>query len=234
MQTKGVPKIKDIKWLNKQKQHVLYPRLNRQFVSRGSHFLVLLTTLENTNSPDYHKQRQCRHQTAWKQITFRSFVARADTKVCSNWNTRLLPNPVGRIPKTSFLSAVDRKQCFCSSLSHGMRGKSFSESPNALSNSSLVNREDATLNMEKSCLLKSRRDILWRRAVYSNRMLRADWKADVNQTCQQSVFSPMGACIRIWCTAGAVERRPQMFVHRPFRFSLSPVPHLTKGLFTDY
>ena len=80
-----------------------------------------------------------------------------------------------------------------------MWGKSFSESLNALSNSSSVNREDAMLNVEKSCLLKSRRDIFWRRAVYSNRVLRADRKADVNQTCQQSVFSPIGACIRIWC-----------------------------------
>ena len=40
-------------------------------------------------------------------------------------------------------------------------------------------------------------------------------------TCQQSVFLPIGACIRIWCTAGAVEWRSQMFVYRPFRFSLS-------------
>ena len=44
---------------------------------------------------------------------------------------------------------------------------------------------------------------------------------DVNWTCQQSAFSPIGACIRIWCTAGAVERRSQMFVYRPFCFSLS-------------
>ena len=54
---------------------------------------------------------------------------------------------------------------------------------------------------------------------------------DVNQTCQQSVFSPIGACIRIWCTAGTVERRSQRFVYRPFRFSLSP-PRSTKGLFS--
>ena len=39
-------------------------------------------------------------------------------------------------------------------------------------------------------------------------------------------------CIRIWCTAGAVQRRSQMFVHRSFRFSLSLVPRSTKGLFT--
>ena len=53
-------------------------------------------------------------------------------------------------------------------------------------------------------------------------MLRADQKSDVNQTCQQLVFSPIGAWIRIWCTAGAVERRSQMFVYRlsPFPFSL--------------
>ena len=65
-------------------------------------------------------------------------------------------------------------------------------------------------------------------------MIRADQKADVNQTCQQSVFSPIRTCIRIWCTAGAVERRSQMFVYRPFRFSLSLVPRSTKGLFTGY
>ena len=69
--------------------------------------------------------------------------------------------------------------------------------------------------------------------LWSNRELRADKKADVNQTCRQSVFSPIGACIRIWCTAGAVERRPQRSVHRPFRFFLSP-PRSTKGLFTGY
>ena len=33
---------------------------------------------------------------------------------------------------------------------------------------------------------------------------------------------------------GAVERRSQMFVYRPFRFSLSLVPRSTKGLFTGY
>ena len=66
----------------------------------------------------------------------------------------------------------------------------------------------------------------------SNRVLRVDQKANVNQPCQQSVFSPLGACIRIWCTAGAVEQWSQMFVYRPFRFSLSPVPHSTKDLFT--
>ena len=69
--------------------------------------------------------------------------------------------------------------------------------------------------------------------LWSNRVLHAHREADVNQTCQQSVFSPIGACIRIWCTAGAVERRSQMFVYRPFRFSLSP-PRSTKGLFTGY
>ena len=66
---------------------------------------------------------------------------------------------------------------------------------------------------------------LWTIAtLWSNRMLRADRKADVNQPFQRSVFSPIGACIRIWCTAGAVEWRSQMFVYRPFRFILSPVP----------
>ena len=66
----------------------------------------------------------------------------------------------------------------------------------------------------------------------SNRVLRADRKADVNQTYQQSVFLPIRACIRIWCTEEGEERRSQMFVYRPFRFSLSPVPRSTKGLFT--
>ena len=31
----------------------------------------------------------------------------------------------------------------------------------------------------------------------SNRVLRADQNSHVNQTCQQSVFTPIGACIRI-------------------------------------
>ena len=64
-------------------------------------------------------------------------------------------------------------------------------------------------------------------------------KSDVSQTCQQSVFSPIGACIRMWCTADAVERRPQMFV---YRLSPFPFPHLaiftlfpqTERLLTDY
>ena len=70
--------------------------------------------------------------------------------------------------------------------------------------------------------------------VISKRVLRADRKADVNQTFQQSVFSPIRTCIRIWCTAGAVERRCQRLVHRPFRFSLSLIPRSIKGLFTGY
>ena len=85
-------------------------------------------------------------------------------------------------------------------------------------------------------MLKIRRP-LYKRLFKSNRVLRADQKSDINQTCQQSVFSPMGACIRIWCTAGAVERRSQMFVYglSPFPFSLlsifSPF-HQTESLFT--
>ena len=88
----------------------------------------------------------------------------------------------------------------------------------------------------EDAMLKIRRPV-YKRLFKSNRVLRADQKGDVNQTCQQSVFSPMGACIRIWCTAGAVERRSQMFVYRlsPFRFSLlaifSPFPQ-TESLFT--
>ena len=65
--------------------------------------------------------------------------------------------------------------------------------------------------------------------LWSNRVLRADRKADVNQTCQQSVFSPIGACNRIWCTAAAVERRSQMFVYRPFRFPSSQFPARPKA-----
>ena len=88
----------------------------------------------------------------------------------------------------------------------------------------------------EDAMLKIRRPV-YERLFKSNRVLRADQKSDVNQTCQQSVFSPMGACIRIWCTAGAVERPSQMFVYRlsPFPFSLlaifSPFPQ-TESLFT--
>ena len=55
--------------------------------------------------------------------------------------------------------------------------------------------------------------------LWSKRVLRADRKADVNQTCQQSVFSPIRTCIRIWCTAGAVERRSQSLATGLFAFS---------------
>ena len=50
---------------------------------------------------------------------------------------------------------------------------------------------------------------IYKRLFKSNRVLGADQKSDVNQTCQQSVFSPMGACIRIWCTEGAWNDRPK-------------------------
>ena len=90
----------------------------------------------------------------------------------------------------------------------------------------------------EDAMLKIRRPV-YKQLFKSNRVLRADQKSDVNQTCQQSVFSPMGACIRIWWTAGATERRSQMFVYRlsPFPFSLlaifSPFPQ-TESLFTGY
>ena len=79
----------------------------------------------------------------------------------------------------------------------------------------------SSVKRQNDAMLKIRRPI-YKRLFKSNRVLRADQKSDINQTCQQSVFSPMGACIRIWCTAGAVERRSQMFVYRlsPFPFSL--------------
>ena len=55
----------------------------------------------------------------------------------------------------------------------------------------------------------------------SNRVLRADQNSDVNQTCQQSVFTPIGACIRIWYIAGAVERRSQTVCLQSLTLSLS-------------
>ena len=64
-------------------------------------------------------------------------------------------------------------------------------------------------------------------------------KSDVNQTCHQSVFSPIGVCIRIRCTASTVERRSQMFFYRlaPFSFPLfaifSPFSQ-TESLLTGY
>ena len=48
----------------------------------------------------------------------------------------------------------------------------------------------------EDAMLKIRRPV-YKQLFKSNRVLRADQKSDVNQTCQQSVFSPMGACIRI-------------------------------------
>ena len=72
---------------------------------------------------------------------------------------------------------------------------------------------------------------------YSNRLLRAYCWCRQKRQCQQSVFSLVGAYIRIWCTAGAVERRSRRFVFRPYCFSLFPVPPSrtsTEGLFTGY
>ena len=37
----------------------------------------------------------------------------------------------------------------------------------------------------------------FKRLFKSNYMLRASQKSNVNQTCQQSVFSPKGACFRV-------------------------------------
>ena len=90
----------------------------------------------------------------------------------------------------------------------------------------------------EDAMFKIRRTV-YKRLFKSNCMLRASQKSNVNQTCQQSVFSPKGACFRIWCTAGAVERRSQMFVYRlsPFSFLVlaifSPFPQ-TESLFTGY
>ena len=76
-----------------------------------------------------------------------------------------------------------------------------------------------------SSVKRQTRRPVYKRLFKSNRVLRADQKSDVNQTCKQSVFSPMGACISIWCTSGAVERQSQMFVYRlsPFPFSLPAI-----------
>ena len=74
----------------------------------------------------------------------------------------------------------------------------------------------------EDAMLKIRKPV-YKWLFKTNRVLRADQKSDVNQTCQQSVFLPIGACIRIWCSAGAVERRPQMFF---YRLSPFPFPHL--------
>ena len=85
--------------------------------------------------------------------------------------------------------------------------------------------EDAMLKITRS---------VYKQLFKSNCMLRADWKSDVNQTRQQSVFSPIGASIRIWCTVGAVERWSQFFGYRlsPFPFPLlamfSPFPQTEK------
>ena len=81
------------------------------------------------------------------------------------------------------------------------------------------------------------RSAVYKRLFKSNRVLRADKKSDVNQTYQQSVFSPIRACIRILCTAGDVERRSQMVVCKlsSFPFPLLaifwPFPQ-TESLFT--
>ena len=48
----------------------------------------------------------------------------------------------------------------------------------------------------EDAMLKIRRPV-YKRLFKSNRVLRADQQSDLNQTCQQSVFLPMGACIRI-------------------------------------
>ena len=87
----------------------------------------------------------------------------------------------------------------------------------------------------KKLIRQAPEDAMWkiRRLVYKrlfkiNRVLRADQKSDVNQTCQKSVFSPI-ACIRIWCSAVAVERRPQMF-----STGYHPFPSLTLRFFHPF
>ena len=63
--------------------------------------------------------------------------------------------------------------------------------------------QDCSLQLKKfisqvpeDAIFKFRRPV-YKRLFKSNRVLHADQKSSVNQTCQQSVFSPIGACIRI-------------------------------------
>ena len=70
----------------------------------------------------------------------------------------------------------------------------------------------------EDAMFKIRRPVFKR--LFKSNYMHASQKSNVNQTCQQSVFLPKGACFRVWCTAGSVERRSQMFVYRlsPFSF----------------
>ena len=84
----------------------------------------------------------------------------------------------------------------------------------------------------EDAMLKIRRPV-YKRLFKSNRVLRADQKSDVNQTCRQSVFSPMGACISIWCACRGC--RGTTVPNAPFPFSLLAIfsPFLqTESLFT--
>ena len=48
----------------------------------------------------------------------------------------------------------------------------------------------------EDAMLKIKRPV-YKQLFKSNLVIRTDQKSDVNQTCQQSVFLPVGACIRI-------------------------------------
>ena len=54
-------------------------------------------------------------------------------------------------------------------------------------------------------------------------VLHADRKVDVSQTCQQSVFSPIGACMRIWLMHSGCRGTADPNVCLP-AFSLFPLP----------
>ena len=56
--------------------------------------------------------------------------------------------------------------------------------------------KDCISQVPEDAMLKIRRPF-YQRLFKSNRMLPANQKNDVNQTCQQSVFLPIEACIRI-------------------------------------
>ena len=56
--------------------------------------------------------------------------------------------------------------------------------------------KECVSQVPEDVMLKIRRPF-YQRLFKSNRMLPADQKNSVNQTCQQSVFLPTGACIRI-------------------------------------
>ena len=99
----------------------------------------------------------------------------------SIWNIKFFPNLVGKIAKTSSLSATDGKQRFFSSFSSVIGIQSISESHRAFSKSPSVNR-----SREDAMFIALRHDMQIRRQ-----------NGFVNQTRQQSMISLNGDCTRI-------------------------------------